>query len=230
MTFGPDGFFGYSLCDKDGTRLQWWSTSEAATPLARDILISEIRDAMLRRHKNWVSPYDDPGHPVFESIIMAACGESTSATAAEQDVLVLPVYVIPRIPCWGSESGRILLLGDAAHAMPPDTGQGVACAVEDAVAIAMLLEHAGDGMGGTGYKQLRKEYEGLRMPRIHKILDLAKRMGDKKKKLGTVQELVRDVAMWVVCRLPESLGDDRFAYDVEKEVEKVFEKDKSRRG
>jgi len=37
--------------------------------------------------------------------------------------------------------GRIVLLGDAAHTLPPDIGQGASCAVEDAVVYALLLKH-----------------------------------------------------------------------------------------
>jgi 2-polyprenyl-6-methoxyphenol hydroxylase-like FAD-dependent oxidoreductase len=223
MTFGPDGFFGYSLCNADGSQVQWWSTFEAASPLPRDLPVSEIRESLLRRHGEWKSPHDTSEHPVFSSIIKQACGSSDSATAVEQGVLVLPVYVISRLSTWGSESGRILLLGDAAHTMPPDTGQGVSCAAEDAIAIAMLLQNAGENVD---FRKLKEDYEALRMPRIHKILDIAKRMGDQKKKLSTVQELMRDVAMWVMCKLPEGTVSERFAYDVQMEVEKLLEKRK----
>ncbi|MCB2174312.1 MAG: FAD-dependent monooxygenase [Actinomycetales bacterium] len=46
-------------------------------------------------------------------------------------------------PVWGS--GRVLLLGDAAHAMTPNQGQGAAMAIEDALAVALALRGGVDG-------------------------------------------------------------------------------------
>lgn len=45
----------------------------------------------------------------------------------------------PRLQTWTSESRRIVLLGDAAHAMLPYMSQGAAMAVEDAAALAEAL-------------------------------------------------------------------------------------------
>jgi len=45
-------------------------------------------------------------------------------------------------PYWGR--GRVLLLGDAAHAMTPNQGQGAAMAIEDSVAVAGALRPGPD--------------------------------------------------------------------------------------
>lgn len=42
---------------------------------------------------------------------------------------------------WVSPSGRVAMLGDAAHAMVPYMSQGAAMAVEDAAALAASLAH-----------------------------------------------------------------------------------------
>jgi 2-polyprenyl-6-methoxyphenol hydroxylase-like FAD-dependent oxidoreductase len=41
-------------------------------------------------------------------------------------------------PCWGE--GQVVLLGDAAHAMTPNTGSGAAMALEDALALCISLD------------------------------------------------------------------------------------------
>jgi 2-heptyl-3-hydroxy-4(1H)-quinolone synthase len=46
-------------------------------------------------------------------------------------------------PCWGRS--RVLLLGDAAHAMTPNQGQGAAMAIEDALAVTQALRPGPDG-------------------------------------------------------------------------------------
>jgi 2-polyprenyl-6-methoxyphenol hydroxylase-like FAD-dependent oxidoreductase len=46
-------------------------------------------------------------------------------------------------PAWGA--GHVLLLGDAAHAMTPNQGQGAAMAIEDAAALSLAVTDGPDG-------------------------------------------------------------------------------------
>lgn len=50
-----------------------------------------------------------------------------------------PLMTVPTSPRWLSESGRLLILGDAAHGMLPYMSQGAAMAVEDGAALAEAL-------------------------------------------------------------------------------------------
>jgi 2-polyprenyl-6-methoxyphenol hydroxylase-like FAD-dependent oxidoreductase len=59
--------------------------------------------------------------------------------------------------------GRVLLMGDAAHAFPPLLAQGAAMAIEDAVALAELLSGSGD------IDQVLHAYELRRRPRVETI-------------------------------------------------------------
>jgi salicylate hydroxylase len=45
---------------------------------------------------------------------------------------------------WVAQSGKLLMLGDAAHAMVPYMSQGAAMAVEDGAALATSLSHVTD--------------------------------------------------------------------------------------
>nr|AGK29866.1 FAD-binding protein [Volvariella volvacea] len=225
MVFGSHGFFGYSMCsphsDNDNANLfQWWSIYESPSPPPLDTPSHVIGAQLLERHGAWISPYDTPDSPIYTSIINMACSSDSEIPTDRRKLLILPRYVVTRLQHWCSPSGRVILLGDAAHAMPPDSGQGVSCAVEDAVAIALLLKHY--SRGGTDYssavlKQAASAYERIRIPRVRKILDWAKRSGDAKKKLKWWQEKLRDWAMWLICKLPESINDSLFGYDVEVE-------------
>jgi 2-polyprenyl-6-methoxyphenol hydroxylase-like FAD-dependent oxidoreductase len=54
--------------------------------------------------------------------------------------------------------GRVVLLGDAAHAMTPNLGQGGAQAIEDAwVLAAQLAAHADPAEAIAAYERLRRE-------------------------------------------------------------------------
>jgi 2-polyprenyl-6-methoxyphenol hydroxylase-like FAD-dependent oxidoreductase len=67
-----------------------------------------------------------------------------------------------RVPLPRWSSGRLTLLGDAAHPMLPHLGQGVNQALEDAVALATLL---GACAGSAGVPRALATYEELRRDR-----------------------------------------------------------------
>ncbi|OAP59252.1 hypothetical protein AYL99_06550 [Fonsecaea erecta] len=52
-----------------------------------------------------------------------------------------PIYCIDIPDIWSSASGKLLITGDAAHAMVPYMALGAAMAVEDAAALAATLKH-----------------------------------------------------------------------------------------
>ncbi|KAG5728078.1 Salicylate hydroxylase [Termitomyces sp. T112] len=232
MTFGSPGFFGYSLTspskpaensDLSTNYIQWWSIYESPTPPTRsEADPSTVRAHLLSQHASWKSPYDTPGAPVFEEIINLGC-------TTENEFLVLPRYEAPRMPSWStpSGSGRIILLGDAAHVMPPDSGQGASCAIEDAVAIGVLL-HRYFEIDDVDIKDALKNvvgaYEGVRMKRVWKILDMAKRSGNSKKRQSWLQQKIRDLFLGIFCKLPESVNDGLYMYDVEAAVDQYVKR------
>ena len=62
-------------------------------------------------------------------------------------------------------AGRLTLLGDAAHPMLPHLGQGANQAIEDGVALAVLLA----GAGRDGVPEALRAYEDLRRPRVAEV-------------------------------------------------------------
>jgi salicylate hydroxylase len=61
--------------------------------------------------------------------------------------------------------GRVVLVGDAAHAMLPHQGQGANQAIEDAVALARILADTRPGE----YRHAFRRFEDLRMDRTRRI-------------------------------------------------------------
>jgi 3-(3-hydroxy-phenyl)propionate hydroxylase len=67
-------------------------------------------------------------------------------------------------------AGRVLLAGDAAHAMPPFAGAGLAMGIRDAGALAWRLAGAGDPGGLDAYERERR-------PDVARTTTLALRIG-----------------------------------------------------
>jgi 2-polyprenyl-6-methoxyphenol hydroxylase-like FAD-dependent oxidoreductase len=75
-----------------------------------------------------------------------------------------------RLDTW--RRGRLLLIGDAAHATGPVWAQGVAMALEDALVLGQLLARtAVDDWGGVGL-----QFENLRRPRVEHVHKATDRM------------------------------------------------------
>ncbi|MEM8931512.1 MAG: FAD-dependent monooxygenase [Acidobacteriota bacterium] len=70
---------------------------------------------------------------------------------------------------WGR--GRVTLLGDAAHPMTPNMGQGACQAIEDAVVLADRVARSDDPVAGL------RRYETARMDRANGFVDASHRFG-----------------------------------------------------
>jgi 2-polyprenyl-6-methoxyphenol hydroxylase-like FAD-dependent oxidoreductase len=101
-------------------------------------------------------------------------------------------YDLPRVPTW--RRGPMVLIGDAAHAPAPTSGQGASMAAEDAVVLAKCLRDQPDIPQALGV------YEGLRRPRVERIVAQAARTSSTKTP-GPVGRLLRDLLLPVVFRL-----------------------------
>ncbi len=73
------------------------------------------------------------------------------------------------VPKW--TTNRVALLGDAAHAMTPNLGQGAAMAIEDALVLADVLTH------NQPLPVALAQYESRRRPRVTQIQTRSRRLG-----------------------------------------------------
>ena len=72
------------------------------------------------------------------------------------------------------QTGRVFLLGDAAHLTPPFIGQGLAAGLRDADNLAWKLAHVLTGRAGAG---LLASYEAERRPHAKALIKKAVRVG-----------------------------------------------------
>jgi 2-polyprenyl-6-methoxyphenol hydroxylase-like FAD-dependent oxidoreductase len=62
-----------------------------------------------------------------------------SVYATPETLYIWPFMKMPTLPRWFSDTGRVVLVGDGAHALPPSSGQGVNQALEDVYSLTLLL-------------------------------------------------------------------------------------------
>ena len=98
---------------------------------------------------------------------------------------------LPRVASW--HRGRMVVIGDAAHAPSPSSGQGAAMALEDAVVLATSLRDAGTVEAGLA------AYETQRRSRVERIVAAGARSSSSKIP-GRTGRAVRDAMMRLIFR------------------------------
>ncbi|MEU2898385.1 FAD-dependent monooxygenase [Streptomyces sp. NPDC088106] len=166
--FGPGTRFTYY--DIAPGVVHWMSVANGPAG-GRDEGTPEQTLEMLRaRHAGWT----DPVRRILD------------ATAPES---ILRGDVVDRKPdsVWGR--GRVTLLGDSAHAVSFNIGQGACLAIEDALVLAGHLAAPGAGVSGA-----LRAYEAERQERTRPMQLLAHR-------IGVIGALQNPAAIWVRDRV-----------------------------
>jgi 2-polyprenyl-6-methoxyphenol hydroxylase-like FAD-dependent oxidoreductase len=132
-----------------------------------EVLIGKQKRMSELSRKGWDRLYADKdasiaflreGAEVFGDIAVSATSD-----IPRENINIWPFYVIPKLDSWSSGKRRVLLVGDAAHALPPSSGQGISQAVEDVVMLALLL---GKGQGNNNDLRWWQEYRQARLEQL----------------------------------------------------------------
>jgi 2-polyprenyl-6-methoxyphenol hydroxylase-like FAD-dependent oxidoreductase len=163
--WGVGGGFGFGPA---GPGRVYWYCFEAVPERAP--VPDRPRDEFLRRYGAWFDP-------------VPALIESTDPDAIE------PTFTYDRPPrrSWGR--GRVTLLGDAAHPMKPNLGQGAAQALEDAVVLASCVAGRGDP------EEALRAYERRRARRANAVVRASRRAGRVAEVRSPLGARVRDAFM-----------------------------------
>jgi FAD-dependent urate hydroxylase len=174
MIFGKRAFFGFVTDPTGGT--VWFANvpRHAATP-------AERASTRVDQWKRWLMELfaDDRG-PATELI---AAGRLELAADNTHD--------LPSVPTW--HQGSMTVIGDAAHAPSPSSGQGASMAIEDAIVLGKCLRDLRDPSSAF------VAFERLRRRRVERIVAYGAR-GSSAKAAGGVGRVVRDLVMPIVFR------------------------------
>ncbi|MGW0192220.1 FAD-dependent oxidoreductase [Nonomuraea sp. NPDC003201] len=97
-----------------------------------------------------------------------------------------PIYDLPPVPVW--HRGRVLLIGDAAHATSPSSGQGASLAIEDAVVLARCLRDSGS------HTKAFERFEAERRPRAERVVAYSRTISNSKA-ASPVARVFRDLML-----------------------------------
>ena len=128
------------------------------------------RDAWkaMNSDKTWCVDFLREGNEDFPAIV----ANSTSEISPKR-VNLWPFYLLPKLETWASSDkhGRVAILGDAAHAIPPTAGQGVNQAFEDVYTFAGVLGQLKE-KNSEGLSDALGRWQKGRQERVDKIIEL----------------------------------------------------------
>ena len=139
QTLGRGSRFGFAHLS--GGRVYWFATKNCGESGNH----AGAKTELLGRFQNWHEPIMD---------VIQATDESR--------ILRNDIYSLEPLERW--TEGRVSLLGDAAHTMMPDLGQGACQAIEDSVVLGATLRQQTDTVSAL------KTYQARRIQRANAIL------------------------------------------------------------
>ena len=164
MIFGRRGFFGYSV--RDHGDVYWFANMAWDGGTTRERL-EAVSPAEWKRQL--LDLFADDAGPARD--ILRATTDELAAS---------PLYDMPVVPTWHRDS--MVIIGDAAHATSPSSGQGASMAIEDAIVLAKCLRDC------EGIRQAFATYERLRRKRVERVVAYSARR--TKQERGSRRSLV----------------------------------------
>ncbi|MFE0460709.1 FAD-dependent oxidoreductase [Kitasatospora sp. NPDC058965] len=192
MTFGKRCFFGLQVFEDSSA--VWFVNLPHPEPLT-------TAQCLERGPEHWL--------PVLRR---AVAGDRTpalrllEATTPERFLTTGAMEAMPRVPHWHRD--RLVLVGDAAHAPSSSSGQGASLALESSVQLARCLRD-------LPLPQALTAYEGLRRPRVERIIRNAERTNSNKA-AGPVGRVLRDLMFPVLMKLAKP---EKFAWQFDHRID-----------
>jgi len=188
MIFGKRAFFGYAAAPSGQV---WWF---ANLPWRREPKHGEVQAVS---EAQWRQKFTD--------IYSGDAGPALQLIAATPSFAPMtPIHTIPHLGRW--HTGRMIVVGDAAHAPSPTSGQGASLSIEDAVLLATSLRDIQPAAAAFAH------FQAMRRPRVEKIIKAAARINNNKAP-GPAGRLARDLMLPTILRATANAKSAREVYD-----------------
>ncbi len=176
MIFGARAFFGYATAP-DG-EVWWFANVPRRDEPGRGELEALGGEGWRRRLLALYAGDAGPAVPLIQ--------------ATPQMMAMRPIHLLPHLPAW--HDGRMIVIGDAAHAPSPTSGQGASLAIEDAVVLAACLR------GLPSPQAALARFEAVRRPRVERVTKWAARINNSKA-AGPMARVLRDAMLPAILKM-----------------------------
>jgi 2-polyprenyl-6-methoxyphenol hydroxylase-like FAD-dependent oxidoreductase len=183
FTFGAKGFFGY--CGAEKGEVMWWGNLASKREYTREEIIHARTDDVREELRAIYGNFHAPIPAILDKM---------------QAPVKVNIYDLRSLPTW--HQGRVLLMGDAAHAVSPNSGQGASMAMEDAMYLAKLLRDTAD------YQRVFGLFEQERKPRVERIVEEGRRRGNDKEIVSPLQQKIRELMIVIFVNLFGEKGQE----------------------
>jgi len=194
FVFGKKAFFGYWV-QPDG-RTAWFANVPDKRPMSFAKANETPKTEWLRQLREDFAE-DVPARDVLKH------------TNADDLVAIGSIESMPSLPHW--YRGRMVLVGDAAHAPSPSSGQGASMSVESAIQLARCLRDLPDLPSAFA------AYERLRRDRVEKVVTRGARTTTSKTVGPVAKKIMRfmmPVALKTFLNPEKTLGPEQ-RYQIE---------------
>ncbi|TFB01477.1 FAD-dependent urate hydroxylase [Trichoderma ghanense] len=133
----------------------------------------------LMENKSWCVDFLRQGSKDFPPIVAHAVSDIPL-----KGINLWPFYIVPKLDTW--TKGRVVILGDAAHAIPPTAGQGVNQAFEDVYTFARVVAkereqyQSLEGGDAVRFGRTLKKWQLGRQARVDKVLELNDKLNKRR--------------------------------------------------
>jgi 2-polyprenyl-6-methoxyphenol hydroxylase-like FAD-dependent oxidoreductase len=184
--WGKGKRFGFSQLGNG--KVFWFAAVNS--PADKAVPLLKRKQEALNHFKGWCEP--------IEKVIDASINDS-----------ILHHAIFDRVPLKKWSKGRVTLLGDAAHPMLPNLGQGGAQSMEDAVVLSNSLKKNMD------ITEALSVYEKQRIPRTTKVVNQSRKMG---RMVQAANPLVMKTRNTLLRSLPSTFIANRLDWVVGHEI------------
>ena len=237
MMFGDTGSFAIMPSSFDGEEIGYFATIEvedcsrqgwASLYQDKEALRKMLADRFLFSGSKW------------PRLVQELCQKTPVETLTSWPLVSFPLvfcslslltksrfFSVPELGSWKTSTGRVIVVGDAAHAIPPTGGQGAAMAFEDAETLAYTLQRIYDSdlsapteVQGHGHligDQLGK-WQRHRQQRIAKVIDFTTKNGALRKSSPQFYEqAAKEWILWIVFKFmgPQAGAQWLYSYNGE---------------
>lgn len=176
MPTNPDGStvaVSVTVETEDRTRQEWDAMAADKTHLKQQLV-----DRYCGAQASW-------------PLVVSQCSQAADAMS----LTIWPFYNASVLESWISNHKRVILIGDAAHAMPPTGGQGAAMAFEDAASLSLVFSKLSSG--DVDIRTDLMAWQTRRQERVKRVRAFTTHGGDVRRgSNGRLQQLIKEWLMW----------------------------------